>query len=108
MADHIPLGYAVDGDVFCVPCTFESFAIVGNPYELSKHQDLWDITDAMGAEAHAIYSWDETSPHGVGCSTCEEEIAPAWCEAADPSMAGNGFCGECDLEAMDTMGEPHE
>ena len=108
MAEHIPLGYAIDGDTFCVACTLESFAISGNQYDMSKHQDLWDIADAMGAEVSAIYSWDGTSPHGVACATCDEEIAPAWCEAADPSMAGNGFCGECEFTVAEKMEDNDE
>lgn len=99
MGDHIPLGYAIDGDTFCVACTLESFAISGDAYKITTHQNLWDIAEAMDVELYAIYSWDETDPHGVGCNTCDDEIAPAWCEAKDPSMQGNGFCGDCEWEA---------
>jgi len=108
----IPVGYTYEGVMWCNFCTFENWGIKGNIIQIARHQELWqvaaDATDDEDMIPKAIYSWDDTNPHGEVCHACEDEIAPAWCEAADPGNAGNGFCTECHFEGASRLEDQYE
>ena len=104
MADHIPLGYQTpESEIFCNPCAFEHYGVVGNPLSLSTHQTLWD---QAGDEFYSIYSWDADNPHGIVCDNCDDTVDEGWCERVNKGN-GNGYCEDC-YDAAEPEGEEYD
>ncbi|CAB4177577.1 hypothetical protein UFOVP1344_26 [uncultured Caudovirales phage] len=110
----IPIGYVYEGAMWCNMCTFENWGIKGNVLQIKRHEELWQVsrdafvTDDDELIPRALYSWEDTNAHGENCHACDDEIAPAWCEAADPGNAGNGFCTECHFGGMSKLEDQYE